>query len=440
MSILIERGLFWKNTEVVPITHFAPENAVFGALTIDDDGLATVELDAVLSDPANPFAAISSQFVRPEIGAVQAICGKLKDSGRFVYLDNVFRSGGRFRSSGISYEKWSANACLVGSEALPAYPWKPKTRRISFELIGYEEWLGLSDLHLKAKHDDDSNVTVSYAAPDAIRYEGSDATLSIVYNFYRPRIGSVFSAIELRQTATAVLETNTSLSLDGVVSEHACLWDILVLLTDCERNINWPELTLSEGGGSCTLYFSRIHTDKAPPEAIKFWINFPEIEQKFGSMYFAWRELRERVGPGAYLYLATRRGIKMYFEHKYVNLVWGLEAFHRANHPTDEMPPKLAAKVARILSAVGSSDRKWLDRAIAGALGMRLQDRLSQLINQLPIGLQSKAVTEFTKNCATKRNDISHLGGSREGKGNLEFRQDIEDRIEVLAFYITAYS
>ena len=38
---------------------------------------------------------------------------------------------------------------------------------------------------------------------------------------------------------------------------------------------------------------------------------------------------REEFGPGFYLYLGTRRGMALYAEHSFVNLIWGLEAFHR---------------------------------------------------------------------------------------------------------------
>ena len=64
-----------------------------------------------------------------------------------------------------------------------------------------------------------------------------------------------------------------------------------------------------------------------------------------------WREKRERLGPGFYMYLGTRRGAKSYVENDFSNMTMGLEALHRATfaRQTDE---KILGKIERIISEV----------------------------------------------------------------------------------------
>ena len=47
----------------------------------------------------------------------------------------------------------------------------------------------------------------------------------------------------------------------------------------------------------------------------------------FGAIWSRWKAMRDEFGPGFYLYLGLRRGMAMYIEHRFVNLIWGLEAF-----------------------------------------------------------------------------------------------------------------
>jgi hypothetical protein len=50
----------------------------------------------------------------------------------------------------------------------------------------------------------------------------------------------------------------------------------------------------------------------------------------------------------------------------------------------------------------------------------------------LDIGLDEAAVARFAKECADRRNDISHSGGARVGESMAEFRQDIDARNDAL--------
>ncbi|MDA9393123.1 hypothetical protein WN73_21680 [Bradyrhizobium sp. CCBAU 45394] len=59
------------------------------------------------------------------------------------------------------------------------------------------------------------------------------------------------------------------------------------------------------------------------------------MRDAFGDIWSNWKQKREEFGPGFYLYLGTRRGLSLYPEHRFVNLIWGIEAFHRTEYAAD---------------------------------------------------------------------------------------------------------
>jgi hypothetical protein len=91
------------------------------------------------------------------------------------------------------------------------------------------------------------------------------------------------------------------------------------------------------------------------------------MQETFGHIVSAWRRKREQFGPGFYLYLGVRRGMQLYPEHRFVNLIWGIEAFRRRKHP--EFPAdEIKMKACIIIEQVSEKkDKKWLK----GMLKMR---------------------------------------------------------------------
>src|ERR1700722_9561954 len=141
MAVLEERGLFWWDTGKLDDNVIAPDPFVAGLLTIADDGRSTLELDGYLPNEHGPFSAFSQQLL-PE---TKRIHGVLKESNKQVLLLSLTRDGGRAATAAISYEKFSAEYCLV-SERSPLRDRKLAFRRLEISLEGLEEWLRLNAL------------------------------------------------------------------------------------------------------------------------------------------------------------------------------------------------------------------------------------------------------------------------------------------------------
>jgi ApeA N-terminal domain 1 len=143
-----------------------------------------------------------------------------------------------------------------------------------------------------------------------------------------------------------------------------------------------------------------------------------------------------------YLYLGQRRGHRIYLENRFVNLIWGVETFHRVKHPEHPTASKLKERSERILAKFTKEDLenkttkvdiKWL----AGKLKHSepsLEDRIFETITSLPLGLKQKAIRHFARSCADRRNDISHYGGQRQKGKNNDFIMDLAKKSDALEY------
>ena len=131
-SRLVEdTGYFWWGDTPVHSGHFAPETAVVGKLTIDEDGHSRLELEGVLPSDLGPLAAFGSGAPLPE---GKSIHGILKGSNKAVRLSGVNRAGGHFKSNGISFERYSALQCLLGQGPFRDLPQPLEFQRLTVDL------------------------------------------------------------------------------------------------------------------------------------------------------------------------------------------------------------------------------------------------------------------------------------------------------------------
>jgi hypothetical protein len=210
---------------------------------------------------------------------------------------------------------------------------------------------------------------------------------------------------------------------------------LLILLTSSDHNLEWPSLVFSGRKQRAKLYFMRHRSEAKAPGAHECLINFPSIADSFGDLFAALVEKREQYGPGLYLYLGTRRGMQMFVEHRFVNLIWGLEAFDRYGRGKAQADKALSDKIDRILKQVSASkDRRWLRGKLKNAAEPSLADRLYAIFSALPLPFNLAGLRQFCEECQTRRNDISHFGGLREKDQKYgDFMRDLDKKSDVLA-------
>ncbi len=424
MSVFEERGVFWWHDEAIAEGLLAPDAHVAGLLRIEENGRAVLELDGYLSNPHGPMAAMVREPV------TRCIQGLLKGSGERVLLCDLNRNGGRFRTNGISYEKFIAAHCLIGRSTFSTGAEAPLFATLTIPLTGFEDWLRLGVIKVE---DAPGALTVSYETRDDISYPDDDGILTLIFDIEVDAAGMLGThAYSLKQTAYAKLNLNTASTLNDLALQFRMFEDLLKLLTGSDYELGWPFMDLPDGS-RCRWYFLRMKNKEAveAPSHYNTITVFPELRDRFGAIWSRWKAMRDEFGPGFYLYLGLRRGMAMYIEHRFVNLIWGLEAFHRTRGASSDF---IAAKVRRILDKIDDAgDKRWLAGRLEHAHEPSLEQRLFEIFKALSLDLHEKKLRAFCQACAKMRNDISHFGGERHDASYSEFLNDANIKSEALS-------
>lgn len=429
--LIDERGYFWWSNELVPEKQFAPNSAVPGTLKIDVEGRVELELDGIMPNKDGPFAVLLNNGMPqpPDVG----ICGILKNSNKFVTLLEISKNGGHFTTGGISYEKYLALSALVGSDAFRQGDMPLRFRNLRMELTGFEEWLRLGGIETKRTR---QSIAAKYKALKNVSYPLEDGTLSIRYGMSGPFPGKSRSdQLKLTESATIQYVAKKTMPLEEMKTQYGLLADLLLLLTGSDYAPGRPVLTHTKSKKSYQLFFMRNASASEAPRYYDCWTNFPQLKQHFGRIFYTFRMRREELGPGIYLYLGTRRAMKLYVEHEFVNLMWGIESLHRRKSLKSRTPSPLELKIERIVDQIADKgDKKWLTYQLKHAGEPSLQERMFDILKALPFGLNESALRKFCGDCAAKRNDISHFGGQRHSGNYRDFVIDLNKKSEALAY------
>lgn len=428
MAILEERGLFWWADEPVPEKQFAPDSSLMGLLVIGDNGRTRLELDGYFPSKHGPM----TPMVRHGQPIAKNIQGLLKTSKKHVLLAGLTGNGGQFNTSGMSYERYIADQCLV-SDGIAAMPATLAFKELIVPLAGFEEWLRLAAIKVKSSK---RMVTVKYKRPKDAVYTTEDGKLSVHFESEAGSSGAVFgTALTLKETACASLAFKKPRNLKDIIAQYQLLEDLLLLLTGSDHTLDWPWVAAGKTA-QCRLYFPKLASKAAspPPKAHECVTNFVQLRERLGGIWANWKKKREEFGPGFYQYLGTRRGVRLYIENRFSNLVFGLEAFHRRKYPP-AVTAKLDAKIERIVGQVGlAKDRKWLAGILERFKEPSLSARLYTTMREVPLGLDDARLKNFCDACGKLRNDLSHFGGRRDDAVPYnDFILDVESKNNVLA-------
>jgi hypothetical protein len=430
--LIDETGYFWWSDVPVPTGQVAPDSAVVGRLTIDNEGRSRLELEGVFPSELGPMAAFAKGGPLPE---ERCIHGILKASNKSVRLCSLVRNGGRFTTNGISFERYLARRCLIGDGPFRDLEAPLEFQRLTVDLKGFEEWLWLQGINVERTQ---SGITAEYRTPEKISYVLDDGELQVVYGVIGPYLGKFQnSSLKLTEYAELIQIPRKAMSLKDLEARYVLICDLFILLTGSDYNLDWPVGTCGEGEKKerFQLYFERFASrEKEGPGPHDFWINFPQLREKFGALFTLWRRRREEWGPGVYLYLGTQRSVSMYEEHRFIMLVWGLESLHRRRAEPAKGSEKLVQKITRILDQIQKAkDKKWLERQLEHAGEPPLEQRLFESLENLPLDVDKKALQKFCTDCADKRNDISHFGGRRHGHGYENEVEELHKRSDALS-------
>lgn len=439
-NVLEARGIFWWHSTPVPAGHFAPDASVYGTLVITADGKISLDLDGTMPGGKRLERILPGGEGQPVEMGIQGILKGLKS---YVLLQGMTSDGGGFSTGGMSYERYLASTCIVGPTEIPYSEQPLNFTRLIISLRGFEGWTSLRSIEGFWQ---ESDLTIRYVKPESLSFDVVGGKLSVNHYVKAPFVSDArprkFNRIALEEQSELIYEPSESCSLEEMMKRFHLISDLLNLLADTTFQLDWPSLKADgiEGGLPYKLYFGRRTTDAEPPRFTDSWALLPSIKNDFGTIFSNWIEKRERYGPGYYLFLGTRRGLDLYIEHHFVNLIWGIEALHRRQPTEVGVTSKMEEMVERILTEVTrNADRKWLKGKLKHAGEPNLEQRIFETFSRLPFTLPAKELRLFATSCANRRNDISHFGGQRPGGDYSEFLSELDLKNQALAYLVHAY-
>lgn len=401
--ILEARGVFWWHDHAIPEGCLTPGSSVTGMLSINDDGHVKLELDGVMSGVNN----IPIFFTDKDIIGDLCIEGLLIKENKSVLLCDIIVNGGSLMGGGVSHEKYIAGICLIGDS-------KPtlKFKLLNIELLNLNDWFRLCSIIYKRTR---NNIRIKHKRKTDIYYKMPDGAVTIRHNIYGPQIGTYsLDNLSLIESVSITYRTDKNKSTEEMIALHRLLEDFFMILTDMGSGLEWPKVSLTRNSPQFTCYYSR---GKKPIEKFEWHrspTNFIQVKDNFGSLLDCWKIKNDTYGPAINLYLGTRRGKDLYVEHRFVNLIWGLESLHRRINSDFKSATPLVDKVNRILDCISSKDdKKWLRKKLEHAGEPSLAERIYAVLESLELDFDKNNLRAFSDKCAMFRNDISHYGELR---------------------------
>ncbi len=443
-TIIEKRGYFRWSDEKTPRGRSLPQQGVPGVLTIREDGKARLNLtESLLQSKALSLKPLDRNTLDGDQERFKDMCiaGVIDGQSRSVYLMKlVYRSFGR-QIDGKVTEEFESELCIVGNTSSKRAEGSLRFSRLSISLAGLEEWRRGDLLVAGNEKADGPNRSRDVTYVDtSIRYELKDGTISLRTDVHCTAIEGVpYREISLQQYDWLDYQLKRATTPEAMQERFTHIEELLAILTGSYYSLDWPLIYLKNKGNAetYTLYFWRNIEQARRPEIYNLWTIFPQVRDAFGVLYENWKKKRHQYGPGFYLYLGALRGQPMYIEHRFTNLIWGIESLHRGMEPSPPESLRLQKKINSILKKAGSilnsDERGWLKSQLRNRTEPPLEYRIASTFSALPWKITKSSLDEFAKRCRERRNEISHYGGPRDRKASYAvFLRDLMELTEGL--------
>jgi hypothetical protein len=334
------------------------------------------------------------------------------------------------RTNDFSFERFVSYGCLVGDSAPSIGSAPPTVSSVSIPLDGFEQWLWTQTLNVKQTR---RQLRVSWKSTPDMRFETEFGRVTITQfpkltrNDYRPTY-----EVALRERAELSIRPKKPIPAQEIGSLFTRLQDLMILLTGSSHALAWPEVKLLRNRQSQTYYFPRHMSVVDPPKFYEIPANFPLLKPQFAEILSNWKKKLEAFGPGFHSYIATRRDMTLLVESRFSMLAQGLEAFHRTKFGDPPAPAAAQAIIDRILAQIADADDKtWLSQRLGTA--PTLNQRISEILRDLPFGFSSARVKKFSYKVSSLRNDLAHYGGDRDKPPSVEYTRKLHNYCEAIS-------
>ena len=449
-NVVEDRGVFWWFGKTHGHTA-SLETSIPGKLTISDEGRIELQLDGALwlEDPEVSFHWDKSRWLPSDT----RIVGQLNDHDEsHILLSNLVRTDFSSIDDKPARHTYEAGFCLTSDFQFPDDFSLDKFHALRIELKGLKRWLEIDSINVGYPFEagDKTEFNVSYKHYE-FKYKTDEAEIAIENLILgdsglrlSDRPMAKFGIWQTNWLIYSPFRESTFVELQDKFSQ---IEEMFVLLLGRHFRLNWPNLVslTDDNERWYKVYSFRGPRGEKLPWSTYLWTTFSTLKEKFGDLLGNWRRNLEKYEVSYELYIDSLKRPLQHPEHEFVNLVWSIESLHRSwQRERGESPSSIRdkAKIEEILKRFAEPAdkdlRKWLKGKLKHAYEPTLEQRIVEVLGELPFAIDTAQLRSFANRVQTRRNDISHEGGPRLGEDIESFRFEIQELSEALGYLFHA--
>jgi ApeA N-terminal domain 1 len=388
----------WADRRLAGVWWLPDESSarVGGQLLIGGDGEVVVEL--------------AGGLVQPPAFAVPIVLGALSD-GRAVTLEGVVtsrRSEVSSRQTGeTSWESLRADSMYVGRH-LPSATDRLFTKAY-VEIEDLLSWIAFPPIS-QVLSDTPDEQSVRYIRPSEVNADLPIGSVKVVH--WAELFHAADNGLGLRAHAGFSITAHEGRDLVWWRREVIRPLELFVTAVVGRAN-HLNSLKVTVGDEDVDVVYRQPTRQVAKPRRVfEFTVPRPWLSNDLAPFIVAWFKLVRDAGSSVNLYAANLY-LPGYVETEFLNLVYGLEGYHRRRYPNQLLPKAdHNARVNAVKAAAPEEHRAWLSQRLAFSNEPTLAARLAELLDYpgSATGLRAvlKGAVELPTRATRLRNMLAH--------------------------------
>ena len=404
MEAFTKTGRWWLPTD--------PERAVFGTLEFSPDEGTSLKLSGAFADEMDPNASVS-----PPI-----IVGVASDGTPITLTEAQckHREMGFGAEGARCLEEYDCRRAFLGHRFASPDELTFPVARVEFSRLA--DWVARSGLSIDL---DGRVLRVSYSHPEPLRAAVPGAVVRLITNMFQ---NSKLGEVSMSETVALEITTDRPLEVDEWERRFLRpLQNLVTLVTDGSNRMVSARFTVPSDDANEPPAIE-VHMYRGPAIArsgerrSEPLFRVPDIAEDFEAVVGKWLQVHEELRSVCNSYFAVRQAPFCYTNDRFLTAVYAVEQYHRRRFPGEDVPKTEHKKrLAAILEAAPTGQKRWLKEKLAWSNEKSLARRLTELLALHPLvtaGPAEKAEVDggatFVQQVVRTRNYMVH-GSERKG-------------------------
>lgn len=305
-------------------------------------------------------------------------------------------------------------------------------REVSFTLFNLFEWCGISGFKTNF-NDVPQEYSIGYLKPDDIEFpyhKDCDGRIS----FFNPiQMEDQNNRIELEEHCSVLFKYKEKENFDKILTDMTVFQKFITLSTfeqsyplsitfrDDDYFIE-DQKVRQKLNIICIYQNTYYNKNYKIRRSFETLLKLQEIQNDFPKLIWNWYEKYHEIEPAFILLLDYFIDKTRFDTEKFMDIVRGLETFHRNTSQEQRLPkPEFSKKIKKILETVdlSKSEKEWLKNELQYSNELKLKERLNELIYKYSnkyIQNQIVDISTFCKDVVNTRNYYTHYGAHLKKK------------------------